>query len=58
MARVFAYLMQPDIEVTDEAIFGDVSTTIRQALAAVHEADTTPTGIAQRALDLALQELL
>src|SRR5690606_15572919 len=29
MARVFAYLMQPDVEMTDQAIFEDCSLTIR-----------------------------
>lgn len=32
MARVFAYLMQPEVQLTDKAIFGDVSETIEQAL--------------------------
>ncbi len=32
MARVFAYLMQDQIELTDEAIFKDVSKTIERAL--------------------------
>ena len=28
MARAFAFLMQGDVEISDEAIFGDVSATI------------------------------
>jgi hypothetical protein len=32
MARVFAYLMQQDAEITDEAIFTDISRTIQSAL--------------------------
>ncbi|MEO0727584.1 MAG: Glu/Leu/Phe/Val dehydrogenase dimerization domain-containing protein [Bacteroidota bacterium] len=58
MARVFAYLMQADVELTDVAIFGDVSATIRQALQAVYDKDPSPTGISHTALDLALQQLL
>jgi len=37
MARVFAYLMQEDVVMTDEAIFKDVSDTIRQALLNLHK---------------------
>lgn len=58
MARVFAYLMQPDVEVTDVAIFEDVSGTIRRALAKVRANNSTPTAISQHALELALQQLL
>ena len=31
MARVFAYLMQSDIKMTDSAIFADTSATIEDA---------------------------
>lgn len=58
MARVFAYLMQPDIEVTDQAIFSDVSATIRQALRTVQQTDHRAVGISTTALNLALQQLL
>jgi glutamate dehydrogenase/leucine dehydrogenase len=58
MARVFAYLMQPDAEMTDEAIFQDVSQTIRHALEEVYAVHPQPQGIAQQALHLALQKLL
>ena len=37
MARVFAYLMESEVEITDEAIFTDVSATIRTALQKTHE---------------------
>lgn len=36
MARVFAYLMQDNIVMTDEAIFKDVSDTIKKALVNLH----------------------
>ena len=58
MARVFAYLMQADVEVTDVAIFSDVSATIRRAMQEVYDADQSPTGISHTALDLALRQLL
>jgi len=58
MARVFAYLMQPDVEVTDEAIFNDVSVTIQQALMAVYEAHSQPREISAYAVKLALDKLL
>eukprot|EP01010_Urceolus_cornutus_P004612 NODE_739_length_1381_cov_272.389640_g469_i3.p1 GENE.NODE_739_length_1381_cov_272.389640_g469_i3~~NODE_739_length_1381_cov_272.389640_g469_i3.p1 ORF type:complete len:443 (+),score=97.18 NODE_739_length_1381_cov_272.389640_g469_i3:62-1330(+) len=37
MARVFAYLMGEQVEMTDHAIFYDASETIRKALERVHE---------------------
>jgi len=58
MARVFAYLMQPNVEMTDEAIFSDISRTIRQALEKVREVHPHPTGIAEAALRIALEELI
>lgn len=58
MARVFAYLMQPDVPITDKAIFGDVSHTIRKALAEVHRHQPSPVGIAARALEIALRKLM
>ncbi|RMG78796.1 MAG: amino acid dehydrogenase, partial [Bacteroidetes bacterium] len=58
MARVFAYLMQPDAELTDEAIFDDVSQTIRKALTDVKQYRPDPTGISTTALELALKKLM
>lgn len=57
MARVFAYLMQPNVAVTDQGIFEDVSGTIRQALEEVYRDAPTPTRISRRALDIALTKL-
>lgn len=37
MARVFAYLMQDGIMMTDEAIFDDVSDTIKKAMTNLHQ---------------------
>lgn len=58
MARVFAYFMQADVEMTDEAIFADVSDTIRKALMDVHAYHPSPNGIATAALNSALQRLM
>ena len=58
MARVFAYLMQADAEMTDQAIFQDVSRTIRQALVQVQARNPALTNISASALQLALDKLM
>jgi len=58
MARVFAYLMQPDVEVTDEAIFNDVSDTIKKSLEKIRKVDMINKNIANKGLSIALDELL
>ena len=58
MARVFAYLMQKDVEVSDEAIFADTSNTIRQALVNTHELNHARTGISSKALEMAIGQLV
>jgi len=58
MARVFAYLMQPDVEISDLAIFTDVSAVIRRAIRAVHTASPRRTGMASRAYEIALRQLV
>jgi len=50
MARVFAYLMQNDVEVTDNAIFTDASMVIKDYLAALYEDDKSPIEISSRSL--------
>lgn len=57
MARVFAYLMQPDVEMTDGAIFSDISGIIQKALAEVAENNPKPKNISATALFLALRKL-
>jgi glutamate dehydrogenase/leucine dehydrogenase len=57
MARVFAYLMQPDVAMTDHAIFGDTSATIRHALEEVLKNNPFPRRISSTALYLALKKL-
>ncbi len=58
MARVFAYLMKPDVAVTDKAIFEDVSDTIRRAIRAVHKADASLTHISANAVRISLDKLM
>lgn len=58
MARVFAYLMQKDAEVTDAAIFLDVSATIRKALETTYQANPSATHISETALTISLNKLL
>ncbi|MBW3546290.1 MAG: amino acid dehydrogenase [Bacteroidetes bacterium] len=58
MARVFAYLMGGEVEVTDDAIFHDTSQTIRQALAQVRELAPGRTELAKTAFEIALQQLI
>jgi len=58
MARVFAYLMGNEVEVTDGAIFEDTSLTIRKALRKVRSMSDSKTLIAHRAFEIALKQLL
>lgn len=58
MARAFAFLMQGDVEISDEAIFGDVSATIAQALERCHDRSDRHTGIASTAFEIALDQLI
>ncbi|MCH2042929.1 MAG: amino acid dehydrogenase [Saprospiraceae bacterium] len=58
MARVFAYLMQSEVDLTDEAIFTDVSQVIRKALQEVQDTNPSATQISTTALTIALQKLM
>lgn len=58
MARVFAYLMQKDAELTDKAIFVDVSQTIKKMLEKVHSNNPQLTNISTTALEWSLDKLL
>lgn len=57
MARVFGYLMQKDVEVTDKAIFEDVSQIIRKALERSHAENADLTQIANTSLGKSLEQL-
>lgn len=50
MARVFAYLMQNNIELTDKAIFDDVSEVIKTYLSNLYEDDKSPYEVSTRSL--------
>ena len=58
MARVFAYLMNNEAEMTDEAIFGDVSTVIENFIYKVFSLDKMGTKLTQKSLSLILKKLL
>lgn len=58
MARTFALLMQDGVEISDEAIFGDVSATIEAALKQCHARSPESTGVASTAFEIALAQLV
>lgn len=58
MARVFAYLMHRDIDITDDAIFNDVSVTIEKALKEVYSNGGKEGLISKTALDIAIKKLI
>lgn len=58
MARVFAYLMQSHAELTDKAIFEDISATIRPGIEYAKARNNNKTGISTTALTIALKKLM
>jgi glutamate dehydrogenase/leucine dehydrogenase len=58
MARVFAYLMQDDVDLSAEAIFQDVSETISQALRDVHNGGCSGKQLTQSAFEIALSHIM
>jgi len=58
MARAFAFLMQGNVEISDEAIFGDVSATVAGALERCHVRSSAHRGIARTAFENALEQLV
>ena len=58
MARVFAYLMSDGAEVTDQAIFADVSHTIFTALQRSHAQNQGRTKLSQTSYEIALAQLM
>jgi glutamate dehydrogenase/leucine dehydrogenase len=58
MARTLAMLMGGGVEVSDAAILGDVSATIRNALEACHARSPYPNLVAATALEIALDQLV
>ena len=59
MARLFAYLMQSrDVEMSDEAMFNDISNTIRDAMFDAYKLNTSKVNLSKTALSLALKKLV
>ena len=60
IARLFAYLMETkvDLPMKDSKIFGDTSSTIREALKKAHHLHPYKTDICKTAFEIALQELI
>jgi glutamate dehydrogenase/leucine dehydrogenase len=58
MARVFAYCMEKDVEMSDEAIFSDTSNIIRESIEAIYLQNKTKQNLAQTAFEIALSQLI
>ena len=58
MARVFAYCMEAGIDLSDEAIFNDTSSVIKNALLAAHSKNKSQTNIAETSFEIALSQLI
>lgn len=58
MARVFFYLQQLEAKITDEAIFSDVSETIKKALERSHKLNSDKKNIAKANFEIALKQLI
>ncbi|QNL21393.1 amino acid dehydrogenase [Hyphobacterium sp. CCMP332] len=58
MARVFAYLMETNKEITDQSIFNDTRKVIHKALSAVHDENSNRTKLAEKAFEISLRQLI
>lgn len=58
MARVFAYCMEKDVEMSDQAIFSDTSETIRKALTDIFDRNSTKVNMAGTGFEIALSQLI
>ena len=58
MARVFAYFMENEVKMDDNAIFNDISERIRGAMIKTHSVNPRKTGIAQASFEIALKQLV
>jgi glutamate dehydrogenase/leucine dehydrogenase len=58
MARVFAYFMEREVSMDDEAIFADVSDCIRRALETTFQENNTRQGLTKTSFEIALKQLL
>ena len=58
MARVFGYLMEDDVDMSDEGIFNDTTKTIRLALEKTYQKSNSKVNIAKTAFEIALNQLV
>lgn len=58
MARVFAYCMGKNVEMSDQAIFDDTSETIKRAIAEVMKRNSTGKNLAATGFEVALSQLV
>lgn len=58
MARVFAYFMEKKVQMTDEAIFHDISEIINNALQKTHDINPSKKNISATAFEIALKQLV
>lgn len=58
MARVFAYLMGDNIEMTDKSIFEDTSKRIRESLQQAYNKNNSKQNISRTAMEIALKQLV
>lgn len=58
MARVFGYLMEDDIELSDKAIFADTSDTIKNAMVKCHSRNSDKKYLTKTAYEIALKQLI
>lgn len=58
MARVFAYFMENEVSMDDQAIFEDTSGTIRKALEKLYKNNPGKTNLARTSFEIALKQLI
>jgi len=58
MARVFAYFMEKKVQMTDEAIFSDTSSIIKNAIQKAHDLNSDKNNISATAFEIALKQLV
>ncbi|WP_339839745.1 Glu/Leu/Phe/Val dehydrogenase dimerization domain-containing protein [uncultured Flavobacterium sp.] len=58
MARVFAYFMEKKVQMTDEAIFSDTSSIIKNAIQKAHNLNSDKKDISATAFEIALKQLI
>ena len=58
MARVFAYFMEKKVLMTDEAIFLDTSSIIKNAIQKVHNQNSGNKNFSATAFEIALKQLI